>query len=302
MGWPPEYISEGSTILYEKLAESIPFPMQNIRNILEQYERTWDGYQALMTIMKQIIPRLGQLPPKMEPNWPNGMKPTEYANRLQTYIKQQGTLGRHYCDFEIAVTIAQRAMEHHEYYNVGSDRATQLVQMATNYEDFKDIEMTRDNSPRLFATLLETYHQGNQQHHIEMLNGDMDSSIRKFDHNDRGNTNINGNRNRNRPPRGGDREGKPRELCPCCLRHGHNVEKGSVCWMGAQVQNVIKYNQDNPEQAKKNMDNFKAALNPATTIAKMQLRFPEEFQNIEPDSLEMLEAAVELFEIFQTNE
>jgi hypothetical protein len=157
------------------------------------------------------------------------------------------------------------------------------------------------DSPHFFATLLETYHQGNQQHHISMMNTDRDPSINKFDRNDRNNTNTNGNRNRNRPPRENDRDGKPREIYPCCLRHGHNVEKGSVCWMGAQVENVIKYNKDNPEQAKKNIENFKAALNPLT-ISKMQLRFPEEFKNIEPDSVEMLEAAVELFELFQTNE
>jgi hypothetical protein len=299
MGWPPEYVSEGSTILYEKLAETIPFSMHNIRNILDQFQRTRDGYQALMTIMKRSIPRLGQLPPKMEPLWPKGATPTEYANKLQTYVKQQERLGRNYCDFEIAATIAQRAMEHHEYYNVGSNRATQLVQMATNYEDFKDIEMTREDSPHLFAALLETYHQGTQQHHISMMSGNMDPTINKFDRNDRSNAGGNGGRNRNRSPREIDRDGKPREICPCCLRHGHNVEKGSVCWMGAQVENVIKYNKENPEQAKKNMENFKTALNPAT-VAKMQLRFPDEFKDIEPDSLEMLEAAVELFEIFQT--
>jgi hypothetical protein len=74
-------------------------------------------------------------------------------------------------------------MEHQEYYNVGSNRATQLVQMAANYEDFKDIEMTRDDSPHLFATLLETYHQGNQQHHVNMMNGHFDPSISKFERN-----------------------------------------------------------------------------------------------------------------------
>jgi hypothetical protein len=71
--------------------------------------------------------------------------------------------------------------------------------------------------------------------------------------------------------------------------------------MGAQVENVLKYNKENPTQAKQNMENFKTALNPIT-IAKMQLRFPEEFRDIEPDSLQMLEAAVELFELFQTKE
>ena len=63
----------------------------------------------------------------------------------------------------------------------------------------------------------------------------------------------------------------------------------------------MKYNKENPIQAQKNMDNFKAALNPAT-IKKMQIRFPEEFKDIEADSQEMLEAAVELFEMFQLGE
>ena len=71
--------------------------------------------------------------------------------------------------------------------------------------------------------------------------------------------------------------------------------------MGAQVENVLKYNKENPIQAKKNMENLKTALNPAT-IKKMQLRFPDEFREIEPDSLEMLEHAVELFEMFQRDE
>ena len=71
--------------------------------------------------------------------------------------------------------------------------------------------------------------------------------------------------------------------------------------MGAQVENVTKYYKDNPIQTLKNMESFRKAINPAT-IAKMELRFPEEFKNIEPDSLEMLEAAVELFELFQNKE
>ena len=248
-----------------------------------------------MTIMKRSIPRLGQLPPKMEPTWPKGVTPTEYANTLQTYIKQQETLGRTYCDFEIASTIAQRAMEHQEYYNVGSNRATQLVQMAANVEDFKDITMKFEDSPHVFATMLETYHQGSQQHQVNMLNGPSEPYINKFERN------HNTGRN-NRPPRDGDKDkNKPRETCPCCLRHGHNVEKGSVCWMSAQVENILKYNKEHPTRAKENMDNFKTALNPIT-IAKMQLRFPEEFRDIDPDSLEMLEVAVEIFEMFQPEE
>ena len=63
----------------------------------------------------------------------------------------------------------------------------------------------------------------------------------------------------------------------------------------------MKYNKENPIQAQENIDNFKAALNPAT-IKKMQIRFPEEFKDIEADSQEILEAAVELFEMFQLGE
>ena len=147
-----------------------------------------------------------------------------------------------------------------------------------------------------FATLLENYHQNGQEHRVNMMTeGNMDLSINKFERNNQA------GRSNNRPPREGVRDGKPRELCPCCLRHGHNVENGSVCWMGAQVENVLKYNKENPLQAKKNMENFKTALTPAT-IKKMQLRFPDEFKEIEPDSLEMLEHAVELFEMFQRDE
>ena len=60
-------------------------------------------------------------------------------------------------------------------------------------------------------------------------------------------------------------------------------KKSRVCCMGAQVENVLKYNKENSVQAQKNMDNVKAALNPAT-IKKMQIRFPEEFKDIEADS------------------
>jgi hypothetical protein len=78
--------------------------------------------------------------------------------------------------------------------------------------------------------------------------------------------------------------------------------KGSVCWMGAQVENVIEHNKANPAQAKKNnRENFKTTLNPAV-IAKLQAKCPENFRNIEPDSIDMLEAAAELFELFHTHE
>jgi hypothetical protein len=297
MGWPPEYVFEGGAILYEKLTEAIPHSMVTVRNILTTHQSDRDGYKALMTIMKRSIPRLGQLPPKMEPAWPKGMTPTAYANSLLAFTKQQANFGRKFCDFEIAATFAQRGMEHAEFYNVASNRATQLVQMAANYDDFADVPMLEGDSPHIFATLLENYHQGSHHHHINMMaNGEyMDPSINKFERNN----NNNGRSGTRGAPRDQtrDRDGKPRELCPCCLRHGHNVEKGSVCWMGAQVENVLKYNKDNPDTAKKNIENFKTAMNPAT-IKAMQARFPEEFRGLEPDSLEMLEAAVGVFELF----
>jgi hypothetical protein len=293
-GWPPQYVKESSSILFEKLNEAIPTSMVNVRQVLGQYLRNRDGYQALMTIMKRSTPRLGQLPPKMEPLWDKNMTPTEYANLLQTYCKQQEKLGRYYSEFEIIATMAQRAMEQPEYFNVGSTRAQHLIAQASHVENFQDIVMSREDSPHSFATTLETYSQSNQQHHINMMSDNsFPPSINKFERN---NTRHG---NGNRPPRGGDgdKDRKPRELCPCCLRMGHNVEKGSVCWMGAQVENVLKYNKENPEKAKENMANFKRALNP-TTITKMQIRFPEEFQGLEPDSMEMMEAAVSVFELF----
>ncbi len=290
MGWPPQFVSEGSTILYEKLHESIPHTMVNALSVLEQFQTSRDGYQALMTLMKRNIPRLGQLPPMMEPTWPKDISPTEYANRIQRFIVQQENQGRMYTDFEIMATMAQRAMEHQEYYNAGSNKAAQLVQMAAQYEDFKDVQYIDGDHPHLFATSLETWHQSTRQ---PQINTTSEPSIRKFER---------GNRNNSRPPRDGDRDpNKPKMLCPCCLRHGHDVEKGSVCWMGAQVENVLKYNKEHPEQSKRNMENFKTAINPVT-IKKMQIRFPEEFEGIEPDSMEMLDAAVELFEMFQGTE
>ena len=216
---------------------------------------------------------------------------------MRNYIDQQALFGRTFCDFEIASTIVQRALEHHEYYSMASNRISLLVQMAANYHDFKDIPLNEADAPMGFATLLENYYQNGQEHRVKMMtDGSTNLPINKFERSNQA------RHSNNRPPREGARDGKPRELCPCCLRHGHNVEKGSVCWMGVQVvENVLKYNKENPLQAKKNMENFKTALNPAT-IKKMQLRFPDEFKEIEPDSLEMLEHAVELFEMFQRDE
>ncbi len=149
MGWPPHYVSEGSTILYEKLHEATPHTMVSATNILDQFHTSRDGYQALMTLMKRTVPRLGQLPPLMEPTWPKGVSPTEYANKLQRFIVQQKTHGRRYTDFEIMATMAQRAMEHQEYYNAGSNKASQLVQMAAQYEDFKDAQLIDGDHPHL---------------------------------------------------------------------------------------------------------------------------------------------------------
>jgi hypothetical protein len=71
--------------------------------------------------------------------------------------------------------------------------------------------------------------------------------------------------------------------------------------MGAQVENVLKWNKENPIQAKQNTENFKKALNPVT-IAKMIAHFPKKFEGFAPDSTEMLEAAVEVFELFVKND
>jgi hypothetical protein len=299
MGWPPEYISEGSTILYEKLTDAIPHKMSTMRHILDTHQNGRDGYRALMAIMKRSIPMLGQLPPKMEPSWPPGVTPTAYVNKLQAYTKQQARSGRFFCDFEIASTLAERAMEHHEFYNVASQRVAVLINMAANYDDFQDITLPENDVPTQFATTLESYQQRSRENHIKSMEaGVIDPTIRKFERNT-SNQARNGNRG---APRDNtrDRDGKPRELCPCCLRHGHNVEKGSVCWMGAQVENVLVYNKEHPLVAAENMKNFKTALNPAT-IKRIIAQFPEQFQDMEPDSLEIIEAAVDLFSVFHQN-
>jgi hypothetical protein len=43
MGWPPEYVEEGSTILYEKLTETIPHTMTTLRYILTTHQSARDG-------------------------------------------------------------------------------------------------------------------------------------------------------------------------------------------------------------------------------------------------------------------
>jgi hypothetical protein len=108
--WPLAYVSDGSAILCEKLVDAIPYSMTNTHQILNQFLRNRDGYQALMTIMKRWTPRLGQLPPKMEPAWTVGMTSMEHANTLQTCIKRQENFGRTHGDFEIISSMAQRAM------------------------------------------------------------------------------------------------------------------------------------------------------------------------------------------------
>ena len=62
--------------------------------------------------------------------------------------------------------------------------------------------------------------------------------------------------------------------------------------MGAhKVENGLNCKKEKPIQGKQNIDNFKIAFNPAA-IKKTQPRFPEEFKDIEPNSLvEMLEAS-----------
>jgi hypothetical protein len=70
--------------------------------------------------------------------------------------------------------------------------------------------------------------------------------------------------------------------------------------MGAQVENVLVCNKEHPLVAAENMKNFKTALNPAT-IKRIIAQFPEQFQDMEPDSLETIEAAVDLFSVFHQN-
>ena len=114
----------------------------------------------------------------MEPLWPKGMTPTEYANSMRNYIDQQGLFGRTFCDFEIASTIVLRASEHPEYYSMASNRISLLVQMAANYDDFKDIPLNEADAPMGFATLLENYYQNGQEHRVNMMaDGNLNLSI-----------------------------------------------------------------------------------------------------------------------------
>jgi hypothetical protein len=254
-----------------------------------------------MTIVKRSVARLGQLPPTMEPSWPKDLTPTEHANKLKSYNAQQAKYNRNHCDFELAAAFTRRAMEHHECYNVASMRRAELAQRAREHNNFSNVPTLPDDNLHMFATTLELHPPG-QQNCINMMDQHQtDPSIRKFE---RGGNCPGRN---TRPTREGTRgegargDGKPKETCPCCLHQGHSLEKGSVCWMGAQVENMIKHNKDNPIQAKQNMENIKLALNPAT-IAKMQAQFLDDFQNVEPDSAEMMEAAaVELFKMFHVN-
>ena len=184
MGWPTEYVDESSTVLYERLTESIPHTMTTLWSILMTHLNRRNAYAALMTIMKRLIPRLGQLLPKMEPLWPKGMTPNEYANSMRNYIDQQALFGRTFCDFEIASTIVQRALEHHKYYSMASNRISLLVQMAANYDDFKDIPLNEADTPMGFATLLENYPQNSYEHRVNMMTeGNMKLSINKFERN-----------------------------------------------------------------------------------------------------------------------
>jgi hypothetical protein len=82
-------------------------------------------------------------------------------------------------------TVAQGAMEHQEHHNAGSNKATQLVQMAAQHEDFKDVQLIDSDHPHLFAALLETWHQVNRQQQINMMN---EPSITKFDRGNRATT------------------------------------------------------------------------------------------------------------------
>jgi hypothetical protein len=191
-------------------------------------------------------------------------------------------------------------MEHPEHCNVASMRNAKLVKRAREHGNFSNVPMSEDDDPHLFATALESHPPGQENYVKAMEQNHMDPSTRKFEQGG----NYSGRTNRDGARGDSDRgDGKPKELCPCCLRRrGHNIEKGSVCWMGAQVENVIEHNKANPAQAKKNnRENFKTTLNPAV-IAKLQAKCPENFRNIEPDSIDMLEAAVELFKLFHMHD
>jgi hypothetical protein len=154
-------------------------------------------------------------------------------------------------------------MEHHEFCNVASQRVAVLINMAANYDDFQDVTLPENGVPAQFVTTLESCQQRSRENHIKSMEaGAIDPTIRKFERNT-SNQARNGDQ---LAPRDNarDRDGKPQEPCPCRLRHGHNVENGSVCWMGAQAENVLAHNKEHPLVAAENMKNFKTALNPAT--------------------------------------
>jgi hypothetical protein len=105
-----------------------------------------------------------------------------HVNKLQACAKQQARSGQFFCGFEIASTLAKRAMEHHEFYNVASQRVAVLINMAANYDDFHDIALPENDVPTQFASTLESCQQRSQENHIKLTEaGVIDLTIRKFE-------------------------------------------------------------------------------------------------------------------------
>ena len=69
-----------STLLYDKLVETITEDCTRLSQILETHNNTRDGYRALYAIMRTKFRYLQYLPPIWGPDWPQDL--TAYSSIL----------------------------------------------------------------------------------------------------------------------------------------------------------------------------------------------------------------------------
>jgi hypothetical protein len=113
--------------LYIQLVRAIPHGATSLRNIIESFTQTKDGYRALTLIMKTSCTYVRTLQAPWGPIWTPDLTSFAYLTRLKRFLANLSlTSQMHYIKKQIALEFLQQAKQHHGYTNIATHYLTRL--------------------------------------------------------------------------------------------------------------------------------------------------------------------------------
>jgi hypothetical protein len=233
--------------LYVQLVRAIPHGATSLRNIIESYTQTEDGYGALTLIMKTSCTYLRTLQAPWGPTWTPELTSFAYLTKLKRFLANLSrTSQMHYTDKQIAIEFLQQAKQHLWYSNIATQYLTRL-----------QLQHREHIGPEYDLSYLAAEMDMNQTNP-----SNPDPIIHKFSNTKDVQQTSTSNR----------REGKfqyRREVqCRICHNYGHDVDD-QICRIGAQIYHTNQFSLINPKKAKDNAQAY-SLTNNKKQIKKMR--------------------------------